>query len=137
MSKLFGDKFKVGLDESWEHSQGDRIKDRKWFEQVLCAKGSFIYLYSENPLTYALYIPRIQKARIIAQEVPEAKLDMLTGEAVIYFPAECFQKVARLAGARKRRKLSEVHKEKLAKSNTSYRFKKKVDDSNLQSEAQG
>jgi hypothetical protein len=61
----------------------------------------------------------------------------MTGECVIRFAAEHFKRVERMAGARRKRKLSEAHKEKLAKSNIGYRFKKKVDGSNGAKTPQG
>ena len=46
-------------------------------------------------------------------------------EAEIYFPLEVLPQVAELAGAKKRRRLSEDHKAKLAESNKDYQFKPK------------
>jgi hypothetical protein len=132
MSEIFGDKYKIGFDESWNHpGVEDRKSNQKWYEQILCAKGAFIYLHSESPTVFALYTPSIRKAKLIALEMPECKADLMDGEAVIYFPEKLFHKIAKLAGARRKRKLSEAHKEKLAKSNVEHRFKKKVDGSIL------
>jgi hypothetical protein len=47
----------------------------------------------------------------------------MDGEAVIYFPAKLFPKIAKLAGARRKRKLTPEQKERLAKAGTAYRFK--------------
>jgi hypothetical protein len=35
MSEIFGDKYKIGMDESWDHALNeDRDSNRRWFEQV-------------------------------------------------------------------------------------------------------
>ena len=52
------------------------------------------------------------------------------GEAVIYFPMEALPTVAELAGARRRRRLSEEHKAKLAEVGKSYHLKRKNYGSN-------
>ena len=52
------------------------------------------------------------------------------GEAVIYFPLEVLPTVAELAGARRRRRLSDDHKAKLAEAGLSHRFKTKISGSN-------
>jgi len=51
------------------------------------------------------------------------------GEAVIYFPLEVLPTVAELAGAMKKRRLSEAHKAKLAEAGRDYLFKPKNDGS--------
>jgi hypothetical protein len=53
------------------------------------------------------------------------------GEAVIYFPSEAVHIVAELATARRKRRLSEAHKAKLAEANQAYRFKPKFDASEI------
>jgi len=72
-----------------------------------------------------LWTPQIKSARAISRKMPELEVEWLDGEAVIYFPPEILDQVARLAGARKKRvgrKLSPDRKAKLVESGKAYRF---------------
>ncbi|MDD3582244.1 MAG: hypothetical protein PHW74_14660 [Desulfobacca sp.] len=110
-------KYKIVMDESWHHSQGeDRETARKWFEMVPCRGGAAIYLFSENPPTLALYTPRKKNAVRICQEVKGTRADLLDGEAVVYFSPEFLGQVAALARAKQKRRLSPEHKKKLTEA---------------------
>ena len=74
---------------------------RKYREAIPCQRDAMIYLHSENPVTLALETPRIKNARRIAREVPEAELDLVDGEAFVYFPAKALDQVAKIARARR------------------------------------
>lgn len=74
---------------------------RKYREAIPCQRDGMIYLHSEDPVTLALETPRIKNARRIAREVPEAELDLVDGEAYVYFPAEVLDQVAKIARARR------------------------------------
>jgi len=120
-------RFRIVLEESFKHERPEvRNPDRRWYEVIPCQgfkpgppqEGPFIGLYSEDPPTLQLYTPRVQNAKNIWKQIkdhPGCRADFhLEGEAVLYFPPEVLVQVAELAGARKRRTLSEAHKAKLA-----------------------
>jgi hypothetical protein len=63
-------------------------------------------------------------------DIPGARADFhFDGETVLNIPLEAVHTVADPAGARKKRRLSEAHKAKLAESSQAYRFKTKFDGS--------
>ena len=117
-------RFRVALEESW---QGELAinPDRRWLEIIPCKgfkkgpgqEGSFIGLFSEDPPTLQLYSDRPITAKKIWQAIknhPGTWADFaLDGEAVLFFPPALLEKVAEMAGARKKRQLSAEHRKKL------------------------
>jgi hypothetical protein len=91
--------------------------------------GAFISVDSLNPLILKLWTPRPKKARIIWETVEVTDgvwADFyFDGEAEIYFPLEVLPTVAELAGAKRRRRLSEEDRAKLVEVGQIYRFKPK------------
>ncbi|MBM4289161.1 MAG: hypothetical protein FJ135_13660 [Deltaproteobacteria bacterium] len=119
-------RFRIVQEESWYHEKSEiRKPDRRWYEIIPLKgfvkgpsqEGPFIGLYSEAPPTLQLYTTRVKQARIIwkkIKKIPGCRADFhLDGEAVLYFPPELLEQVAEMAGARKRRQLSEEHRAKL------------------------
>jgi hypothetical protein len=119
-------RFRIVLEESWYHEKSEvRKPDRRWYEIIPLKglvkgppqEGPFICLYSEDPPTLQLYTNRVKQARIIWKEIkkiPGCRADFhLDGEAVLFFPPELLEQVAEMAGARKRRQLSEEQRAKL------------------------
>jgi hypothetical protein len=119
-------RFRIVLEESWDHEKTKTRKpDRRWYEIIPLKgfvkgppqEGSFIGLYSEDPPTLQLYSNRVKQARIIWKEIKKisgCRADFhLDGEAVLYFPPELLEQVAEMAGARKRRQLSEEQRARL------------------------
>lgn len=136
LANLTANRYKIALDESWHHERPEvRSPDRIWYEQIPCEGGAFISIYSLTPLTLQLWTPRPQNPRKIWEAIKGtagAKADFhFDGEAVIYFPLEVLPIVAELAGAKRRRRLSEEHKAKLAEAGKAHQFKSKIDGSNL------
>ena len=126
---------KIALEESWQRDDPEvRTPDRIWYEQIPCRGGAFIGLYSLDPLILQLYTPRVKNAKVVweaIKDIPGSRADFhFDGEAVLFFPLEAIHMVAHLAGARKRRRLSEEHKARLAESNKTHRFKPKSYASN-------
>jgi hypothetical protein len=123
LSKLTS-RFRVALEESWQGELASNA-DRRWLEIIPCGgfkkgpgqEGSFIGLYSEDPPTLQLYSDRPMTAKKIWQAIkdrPGTWADFaLDGEAVLFFPPALLEKVAEMAGARKKRQLSEEHRRKL------------------------
>jgi len=128
---LTANRYKVALEESWHHEDPEvRSPDRIWYEQIPCRGGAFISVYSLNPLTLKLWTPRPKNAKLIWMAVKGAagvRADFhFDGEAEIYFPLESLPQVAELAGARRRRRLSEEEKAKLAEVGKAHQFKPKI-----------
>jgi hypothetical protein len=126
--------YKITLEESWHHERPEvRTQDRIWYEMVSCRGGAFIALYSLEPLTFQLWTPRPKNAKAIWEAVRDGEkvhADFMDGEAVIYFPMEALPTVANLAGAKRRRRLTEEHKAKLREAGKAHRFKNKFYGSN-------
>ncbi len=134
LAELSERRYRIVLEESWHHERPEvRNPDRIWYEQIPCQGGAFIGIYSLSPLSLQLSTPRVQNAKKVweaIKDVAGARADFhFDNEAVIYFPIEAIHIVASLAVARKKRKLSEAHKAKLAEANQAYRFKSKFDAS--------
>ena len=115
------------MDEAWKHERPEvRNPDRRWYEQIPCRAGGFIYLYSEDPPMVGLYSTQVKSARAIMSKIPGLRAEWLDEEAVIYFPPDALNQVAEMAGARKKRqgrKLTAAEKSNLLKSGKAHRFK--------------
>jgi hypothetical protein len=134
LATLTGSRYRIALDESWQHERSEvRNPDRIWYEQIPCQGGAFIGLYSLEPLILQLSTPRVKNAKKVwgaIADIQGARADFhFDGEAVPNFPLEAVHTVADMAGARKKRRLSEAHKAKLAEANQAFRFKPKFDAS--------
>lgn len=149
LADLTEHRYRIVLEESWQHERPEvRNPDRIWYEIIPCRgfkpgpmqEGPFIGLFSANPLTFQLYTNRVVNAKNIWEQIkdkPGCRADFaIDGEVVLFFPIEAIHIVAELAGARKRRRLSEAHKAKLAEANRAYRFKPKFDASETPETAQ-
>jgi hypothetical protein len=120
-------RFRVALEESWQGELASN-PERRWLEIIPCngfkkgpgQEGSFIGLFSEDPPTLHLYSNRPITAKKIWQAIkhyPGCRADFaLDGEAIIFFPPALLDKVAEIAGARKRRILSEGQRARLIES---------------------
>ena len=119
-------RFRVALEESWYHERPEvRNQDKRWHEIIPCQgfkklpeqEGPFVCLYSEDPALLKLYTDRPRNARAIWEAIkghPGTKGDFgFDGEAELLFPPELLATVAEMAGARKKRQLSEDHRAKL------------------------
>ncbi len=133
---LAAGKWRLSLEESWYHERPEvRNPDRRWYEIIPCHGGAFIGLYAETlKVVLQLYTPKVKNARLIWEVIknkPGVWADFhLDGEVVIFFPAELLDKVAEMAKAKRRRRLSEEHKAKPAEGVKAHRFKSKNHGSN-------
>ena len=142
LAGITGRRYKIALDESFQHEIPEvRNPDRVWYEQIPCQGGAFISVYSLEPLILQIWTPRPKNAQAVWKAIKDysgASADFhFDGEAVIRFPLEPLPTVAEIAGARKKRKLSEAHKAKLAEASQVYRFKSKFDGSEAPEIARG
>jgi hypothetical protein len=142
LAELSERRYRIVLEESWHHERPEvRNPSRIWYEQIPCqGEDCFIGVYSLEPLILQLSTSRPKNARAVWEAVkgtPGAKADFhFDGEAIIYFSPELVHIVAEIAGARKKRRLSEAHKAKLAEANQAYRFKPKFAASEIPEKAQ-
>lgn len=136
LANLMDNRYKVILEESWYVERPEvRSPEKIWFERITCRGAAFISIFSLDPLILHLWTDRVKSARIIWEAIKDAAgvwADFaFDGEAEILFPLEALPQVAEMAGARRRRRLSEAHKAKLAEASMAHRFKPKDDGSNL------
>jgi hypothetical protein len=129
LANLTANRYKIAFDESWHHELPEvRSLDRIWYEQILCLGGAFISVYSLSPMILKLWTPRPKNARIVWEAIKgtaRARADFyFDGEAEIFFPLESLPQVAQLAGARRKRRLSEEHKARLAEAGKDFQFKR-------------
>lgn len=131
LSELSTGRYRIALDEAWKYERPEvRNPDRRWYEQIPCRGGGFIYLESEDPTpVLKLYTPMVKSARAIfnkIKHIPGVTADFhYDGEAMILFPPEVLNQVAELAGARKKRqgrRLSAAEKSQLVEAGIAYRF---------------
>ena len=129
LSELSTGRYRIGMDEAWEHERPEvRNPERRWYEQIPCRAGGFIYLYSEDPPTLGLYTTQVKSARAIMTKIPGLQAEWMDGEAVIKFPPDALDQVAEMAGARKKRqgrKLTPTEKSNLLQAGKAHRFKNK------------
>lgn len=129
LNKLLKSRYKLQLDLSWK-ADGQDPDGKIWNQLITCQGGAFIYLHSLADLNFVLYCPGIRRASIIAKKVIGCRLERLNGEALIHFPLKLLPEIARAAGAKQKRRLSEAHKAKLRKVGRATRFKSKFHGSN-------
>lgn len=110
LSDLAQGRWKITLEESFKVEKPEiRKPDRRWYEEICCRKGGFIYLFSDFPATLALFLNnRPHIAKQILKEIPGTLLDLeMDKEVVIHFPPEALHRVCELAGGRRKRILTE------------------------------
>ncbi len=123
---------RITMDECYRYERNEvKKQDGRWYERIPCREGGFIALYSETPPILMLWTPQIKSARTIAKKVPAVpglEHEWLDGEAVVYFPLEFLEVVAKMAKAlrkRRGRKLSAVEQTKLVEAGKAHRFASK------------
>jgi hypothetical protein len=138
LAKLTGNRYKIALDESCNHETADLTpQDRLWYEVIPCKNGGKIYLKSLDPMQFELYIQSIKKARIIEKQVPLTKAVWLDGEAALTFSPAVLDQIAELAGARKKRRLSQEAKTKLIALGSAHQFSVQFDGVESEISVQG
>lgn len=122
LKKIYGEKYKINLDES-AHCPGESTKD-PWYFQIPSKYGHF-YPYSDEMLGFYCESGRV-RGRLHRQH-PEIEVRNWSddGEAIFLFRPEQFNLVVKYAQPKRRKRLSEEHKAKLANSNRGFRFKAK------------
>ena len=121
LKELFGDRYKLGIDESYYAERAEFRRDEEvWLTHIVCQHGH-IGVWVDDLLVACTNSAGAVATRLKALPFAEAVQDGTDG-ANVTFPVEHFDAVAEVMKPRKRRRLSEEHKAKLAASNTKYRF---------------
>lgn len=120
LKSAFGKRYRILMEGSWQHETAENKKGYEgWYEIIPCQgfkkpteqEGPFISLYSEDPPTLQLHTHRVQNAKRIWNEIKKhsgTRADFqMDGEVSLFFPPSCLEIVATLAGARKKRILTE------------------------------
>jgi len=133
LRKIYGNCFKIVLDESAFLEPGGK-KD-PWYFQIPCKYGH-LYPYSDKRIAFYCESGKV-RARLL-RNCPELEVRQCSdiGEAVFLFTPEQFDIVAEYARPRKKRRLSNKHKEKFIASGVSALKKHKKSKSNWQHSAQ-
>jgi hypothetical protein len=121
LQERFGDRYRVVYEESYyaQHGARARVVD-PWFMIIPCQHGH-IYPHGDGVLGFAS-----DKKGPVAKRV--SQLDFVTtlldGEdgVNVAFPEEWFEAVAYIVKPRRRRRLSEEHRQKLLESSRRYQF---------------
>ena len=122
LKDMFGDRYKIGVDESYDAERPEfRRQEEPWLTHVVCQHGH-IGVWGDDQLVACTKNAGPVAKRLIALPFTEVAQDGTDGANVV-FDLEHFEEVAEIMRPRKRRRLSEEHKAKLAASNTEYRFR--------------
>lgn len=108
----------------WDASRQGREQD-PWLLRIPCTKG---HISPHGETTLAVYLERrpITTENVVSQ-VPGAKIHQRGDHEVsIVFEAEHLDAVAKIVGARTRRRLLEAHKQALVAGSINHRFKSTV-----------
>lgn len=117
----YADRFKLGRDET-AAIPGQSQSDRAWLRLIPCKFGK-IFPWSETHL--AAYVIGHKKAREFE------RLPFVTvaqgggpgcGEVIVRFAPEHLEEMARVIGAKRRKRLSAAHRAKLVTAGTTHRF---------------
>ena len=115
LRQLFGERYRITLDEAARHERGGR--NNPWYYQIPCKRG-MIYPYSDELL--AFYCQGIRLRHKVRREHPD--LEYLhwsdEGEAVFLFPLDRFDQIAVYARPRRRRRLSAEQRKRAAEIGT-------------------
>lgn len=116
--------FKEKYRLRWDASRQGQERD-PWLRQIPCERG---HIAPHGDRTLAVYLERRPiSAKRVLTEVPGARAhQQADNEISIVFDVDHLDAVAKIVGARRRRKLSEEHKRRLAASNAGSRFKSTV-----------
>ena len=122
LKELFGDRFKLDVDESYYAERSEFRRDEEvWLTHILCQHGH-IGVWGDD-----LLVACTDSAGAVAKGLAALSFTTVAQDGSdglnATFPVEHFETVVEIMKPRKRRRLSEEHKAKLAASNAEYRFR--------------
>jgi len=120
LKEKYGDRFKIGLDEA-AFCEGESKKD-PWYFMILCKYGD-IYPVSDVKLGFHCTGEKIRGR--LHKEHPEIEVHNWSddGEAIFIFDQEQFGIIAEYAKPRRRRRLKNTDRLRLANAGQRSRFK--------------
>ncbi len=120
LKDLFGDRYRVALDESARHESG--AKKDLWYFMLLCRYGS-IYPFSARLLAFHCTARGIRTR--LHRDHPEIEVRNLSddGEAIFLFRPDQIELVAEYAKPRRKRRISEKERDRLAEIGRGHLFK--------------
>jgi hypothetical protein len=122
LKERFGDRLKVVYEESYYADRGENARaEAPWYMILLCQNGH-ISPWDDKRLAACTSRPGSVAKRLKALPFAETVQDGDDG-ANIVFHVDHFAEVAKIMRPRKRKRLSEEHKRKLAEANAPYRFR--------------
>ena len=118
LSERYGDRYRITFDAS--HGARPRKPRDPWYLQIPCLHGH-IYPHGSHLLGFASNKYGTIARKLQTLDGVEAHQDGDDGINVI-FPEERFETVANIVKPKRRRRLSEHHRRRLAEGGFSYRF---------------
>ena len=121
LKERFGDRFKVANEESYQAERGDhgRAED-PWLMVILCLNGE-IYPYGDDQLVASTKVAGGVARALTALAFTTLHKDGSDGADVI-FPVDRFDEVAGIMKPRKRRRVSDAERKRLAEMGAKFRF---------------
>jgi hypothetical protein len=119
LKALAGNRYRITLDES---AAGEPLADRPWSYRIPCKYG---FISVHGPGTLAAWTGSRLKIASLA-EAPGARVHQRGDREIrVLFTPDRLDEIARLLGARRRRpRLSEEHRAKLAAGSEPFRFRR-------------
>jgi hypothetical protein len=128
LKATYGMTYRVVLEET-AAIEGQTREDRLWLYRIPCKGKDHIYVH--GTATLGGYCGRSKKIRDRLKAIPGVKVHQDGDrECIVIFPPEVLPQVAEVLGAKKRRQLSEEHRQRLSESNARYRFSSRFPDPN-------
>ena len=120
LKDLFGDRYRVGLDESARHEPGAKVDP--WHYVIPCRHGG-ISPFSAELLAFHCTAPGIRAKLHLGHREIEVRNWSDDGEAVFLFRPDQFDLVADYAKPKRKRRISEKERDRLAKIGRDHCFK--------------
>ncbi len=126
LKKRFGKRYRIFMDEAWyietAESNPDKMKEKPWYYEFRGKYGK-IYLYGSSNKLAVNISSNIISRRVERDNTNIFDLYLKTSEGSIFlFDQEHTEFVAKLIKAKRKKQLSEKHKNKLVESGKSFRF---------------
>ena len=122
LKELFGDRYKLEYEESYYAERPEfRRQEEPWLTQIPCQHGH-IGVWGDDWLVASTNHAGRVATRLRELPFTELAMDGADGANVL-FTVDHFDEVAQILKPRRRRRLSEEHKARLAASNAKYRFR--------------
>ena len=121
LRKLYGDRFKMGLEESYFAERPEfRKQERPWLTHILCQYGT-IGVWGDNDLVACTTRNGATASKL--RKLPFARVAQDGSDGVnVVFDLKHFDEVAEIMKPRRRRQLSEQEKQRLIEMGAKYRY---------------